>query len=297
MPKFIPENKTREQLYAFAKRNKIGNVNSKTKKAELIIAVKKWQTKQKKGRTKIGSQQLKFKLIVKPMKIKPEDMKLIYLEKFNNDYYTRIPTQIPSTIKGKWAFDLRYNKLLPSNEYYEFFQQILKYKGKIKNIIYENADIHLTKSLIVSMNPETFLYYATPRTTIRGGHRIPSFNQDSLLDILNRLLKKKTIWNPSFEFKGNTNQVSQHEGRHRCFVFYHLGIPNVFVNLRLNDHVNPHKEYGLPMTDFEYEKEFHIMRRQPNTLEKMWRYQQIYATPPKYLLDRNGYIILKKQID
>lgn len=49
MPKFIPERKTRPELYAFIKRNKIGNVNSKTKKNDLVRVIRKWQYQKKVG--------------------------------------------------------------------------------------------------------------------------------------------------------------------------------------------------------------------------------------------------------
>lgn len=50
MPKFIAENKTREQLYLFAKRNKIIGINTRTKKADLIKSIKLWHLR----KTKIG---------------------------------------------------------------------------------------------------------------------------------------------------------------------------------------------------------------------------------------------------
>lgn len=52
MPKFIPENKIKAELLAYAKKNKVCMVNSKTKKDDLIKAIKHWQLK--KGNAKIS---------------------------------------------------------------------------------------------------------------------------------------------------------------------------------------------------------------------------------------------------
>lgn len=45
MPKFIAEKKTKKQLYDFAIKNKIGNINSATNKTDLTKFIKLWQCK------------------------------------------------------------------------------------------------------------------------------------------------------------------------------------------------------------------------------------------------------------